>query len=279
MQRRTALVSLVLLAMAGLPMALGAEFTITENATDADGVRHFTINSPYQSQPTTLRILAPADAGSAEQRRLLFVLPVEAKEEHHYGDGLTEIRKLDLHNKHKLVAVAPSFAQLPWYADHPGDAGIRQESYMLKVVLPAVDQLYPARTARRLLLGFSKSGWGAFGLILRHPELFDAASAWDAPLMKAKPDQFGMGDIFGTQENFEAYQITRLLKEQSKPFQKTKRLALSGYENFRPQVQQAHALMESLGILHDYADGPLRKHMWGSGWVEESVKYLDAMAR
>ena len=46
-------------------------------------------------------------------------------------------------------------ALLPWYADHPTDVGIRQESYFLKVVLPFVERTYPARTERdgRLLLG------------------------------------------------------------------------------------------------------------------------------
>jgi hypothetical protein len=57
-----------------------------------------------------------------------------------------------------------------------------------------------------LLLGFSKSGWGAlFSLLLRHPDVFGKAAAWDAPLVMDSPGRHGNGDIFGTPENFEKY--------------------------------------------------------------------------
>lgn len=56
--------------------------------------------------------------------------------------------------------VAPTFSQVPWYADHPTDLKIRQETYFINVVLPLVEQTYPAQKSPdgRLLLGFSKSG-------------------------------------------------------------------------------------------------------------------------
>jgi len=253
-----------------------AEFQILSDATDASGIRRIQVKSGYQPGDTLVRIVAPKEAMAAESLRILFVLPVEAKEETKYGDGLQEVLKSELHTKHKLIVVAPSFAQLPWYADHPSDPLIRHESYFIKCVLPLVDQLYPAEKHERLLLGFSKSGWGAFSLILRHPDLFKAAAAWDALLMKEKPDQFGMIGIFGTQENFEAYRVSTLLKDHAEPFQKTKHLWLGGYENFREHTQDVHALMEQLKIQHDFADGPKRKHIWGSGWLEEAVNLLAA---
>jgi hypothetical protein len=56
---------------------------------------------------------------------------------------------------------------------------------------------------------------GSVQLALRHADTFAKAAAWDAPLIKEKPDQFAMGPIFGTQENFEQYQISRLFKRQA----------------------------------------------------------------
>ena len=106
---------------------------------------------------------------------------------------------------------------MPWYADHPSDPEVRQESYFLKVVVPFVEQRVPGPADRdgRLLVGFSKSGWGAYSLLLRHPDHFGKAAAWDAPLMEQRPARFGMGPIFGTQENFEQYRITTLLDRQA----------------------------------------------------------------
>ena len=271
MRRMCAGILLSILAAHGI---CAEAFTLSEPKKDADGVTHYSLSSPYQKNATTLRILADPAALKADILRIVFVLPVEPKEEHRFGDGLEEFRKLDLSRKYGVVVVAPSFEQLPWYADHPTDEGVRQESHFLLAVIPAVDRLFPAKKTQRLLLGFSKSGWGAYSLILRNPELFAAASAWDAPLMKVKPDQFGMDGIFATQENFEKYEISHLLSTKGAPFQAAKRLVLSGYGNFREHTQQAHALLESLKIQHEYADGPPRKHVWDSGWVEESLKAL-----
>src|SRR5205807_1053516 len=123
----------------------------------------------------------------------------------------------------------------------------------------------------RLLLGFSKSGWGAYSLLLRHPDLFGKAAAWDAPLMMDAPGKYGSGDVFGTKENFAAYRVTTLLEQRAADLKSGKRLILLGYGNFREHHRQAHALMEKPKIDHVYHDGPERKHEWGSGWVPEAA--------
>ena len=239
-----------------------------------DGVAHYWVASPHQGRRTRLRIVASAAATEKGNRRFLFVLPVEPREEARYGDGLEAVLKTGLHEKLGLIVVAPSFDKLPWYANHPTDQGRQDERYLLDTVIPLLDRMYPSRQPQRLLLGFSKSGWGAFSLILRHPGIFNAAAAWDAPLIKDKPDQFGMDEAFGSQENFEHYQITKLLREKSGPFQAAQRLWLAGYGGFRTQVAAAHKLMDELRIQHLYADGPQRQHVWGSGWVEEAIQAL-----
>jgi enterochelin esterase-like enzyme len=172
--------------------------------------------------------------------------------------------------------VQPTFAQTPWYADHPTNPRIRQESYFLKVVVPFIDQTYPTLSRRegRLLLGFSKSGCGAFSLLLRHPELFGKAVAWDAPLMMERPDKYGMAGIFGTQENFKQYRIASLLRKQAAKLDGPVRLMQFGYGNFQEHHQSAHRLMDELGIAHEYRDGPKREHSWHSGWLSEAVQML-----
>ena len=238
----------------------------------AAGLITHKITSSYQAGETEVRVLLPDDYKPSEKYRVVYVLPVEAGREAKYGDGLLEVQKLGLHNKHKTIFVAPTFSALPWYADHPTDAKLRQEKYFLKTVVPFIDKTYPHDG--RYLLGFSKSGWGAWSLLLRHPDLFERAAAWDAPLMKEKPDQFGMGPIFGSQENFEQYQITKLLANQKMLLTEKTRLVLTGYDNFRPHHEGMHKLLDELQIKHEYRDGPQVKHIWESGWVEEAVGLL-----
>jgi hypothetical protein len=249
---------------------------ISEARRDDRGFLVHSVESEFQAGKTEIRVLRPDVLDPGARYPVVYVLPVEARDEHHYGDGLREALANDLHNGLGAIFVAPTFSHLPWYADHPTDPEIRQEAYFLKVVVPSVERLYPARPepGGRLLLGFSKSGWGAFSLLLRHPEVFGKAAAWDAPLMEERPDRYGMGPIFGTQENFEGYRVATLLERRAPDLRGDPRLVLIGFGNFRDHHRRAHALMMGLEIPHVYEDGPGREHTWGSGWVPGAAKLL-----
>jgi len=240
-----------------------------------------TLNSPRQSGPTEVRVLRPDRLEAGVLCPVLFVLPVEANREARFGDGLAEIQRQNLHNTFQLICVAPTFSQLPWYADHPTDPMIQQESYLVNEVLPLVERHHPVgRTAaERWLLGFSKSGYGAWSLLVRHPEVFGYAAAWDAPLDMPRYDQYGAGAIYGSQQHFEKYQILPALVRAECLKQSGPRLILTGYGNFRPHHQTAHGLLTEQKIAHVYRDGPERKHVWESGWVAESVELLATTAR
>ncbi len=250
--------------------------TISDATRDQNGLLVHTVLSPYQSGPTEIRVLLPVQRDNETRCPVVYVLPVEAGNAHRYGDGLLEIQKRDLHRRFSAIFVAPTFSQLPWYADHPSDPEVRQESHFLEVVVPFIEQRYSARADRdgRLLVGFSKSGWGAYSLLLRHPDRFGKAAAWDAPLMEEAPARFGMGPIFGTQDNFALYQVSALLDRHASDLRARNRLILLGYGNFRDQHEQFHSLLLNLKVPHVYHDGPKRQHIWESGWLAEAVELL-----
>ena len=98
--------------------------------------------------------------------------------------------------------------------------------------------------------------------------------------MKTAPDQFGMGLIYGTPENFEHYRLDLLLRNRAGELrpktgeQPTTRLIHLGYGNFRDHHQRTEALLNERQISHAYADGPKLEHTWHSGWLDEAVKLL-----
>ena len=257
-------------------------FRASEAEEFPNGVRLHRVTSPWQAGETQIRVLKPDSrpAAGADQKplRLLLVLPVEAGTASHYGDGLAEIGKQNLHNRLQLVCVAPTFSHLPWYADPPTDPTIQQETYLLKGVIPFVSKTYNAGITAddRLLIGFSKSGWGAFSLLLRHPDVFGKAVAWDAPLMMSASGPYGSGPIFGTQENFAHYRVSELLKTAGKQLGPKIRLIHIGYGNFKKQHTEFESLLNELDIPHVYQHGPERPHAWGSGWFGDAVRLLDA---
>ena len=138
----------------------------------ADGGFHtHQIWSPYQAGKTQLRILLPDDFDLRKKYRVLYVLPVHEDGVEKHGDGLVEIKKHGFHNQHQLICVAPGYTSKPWFADHDLNPKKRDESHLLKTVIPFIEKRYPVQTDAegRLLIGFSKSGWGAATLLLRHP--------------------------------------------------------------------------------------------------------------
>jgi len=243
---------------------------------DARGWLTHEVTSPYQAGATRIRVLLPDQLAEVRRYPVVYLLPVEPGEENRFGDALVEARRLDLANKTQAILVAPTFSQLPWYADHPTDPAIRQEMHFLEVVVPYVERTYPtlAECRGRLLVGFSKSGWGAWSLLLRHPDLFARAVAWDAPLMMDAPGPYGSGPIFGTPENFAGYRMSELVRRQAPTLRGAPRLALFGYGGFRQAHDQMHALLESLAVPHAYRDGPERKHDWHGGWLGEAVNWV-----
>lgn len=250
--------------------------SISDAKKDERGFLVHEVRSPHQAKPTLIRVLLPDGWSKDKKYPVIYLLPVEAGTEQRYGDSLVEVKKRGLHNAFGAIFVAMTFAHLPWYADHPTRPELRQERYLLEVIVPFVEKTYPVRADRdgRLLLGFSKSGWGAWSLLLRHPERFGKAAAWDAPLMMDRPGKYGSGEIFGDEENFGRYRISKLLEERAEQVKQGERFVLLGYGNFRGDHQKTHELMGRLRIDHVYRDGPARSHDWHSGWVAEAVEAL-----
>ncbi len=257
------------------------------------GVWRYQVAGPYLNGRNAVEVLLPDGFDPNQPHRVLYVLPVEPGVGGRYGDGLVEVRKTGLHNRARLICVAPAFPTTPWYMDHAEDARQRHESHLLKVVVPLMDARYPtvAKPEGRLLLGFSKSGWGAFTLLLRHPDVFGAAASWDAPLMLLDDDwqRFGVGRAAGTIENFRRYQPRRLLVERADGFRQRTRFALLGYKSFGPNggpayagahthTRWAHDTMTRLGIRHVYNNEVVVSHAWDGGWVGPALAALLSIA-
>src|SRR3569623_154564 len=136
-------IPLLLAALIRPAMAEESSTSVSAAAHDDRGFLVHTIKSPFQAGNTQIRVLLPEQLEPNEKLPVIYVLPVEAANENRYGDGLLEIKRNELHNKHRTIFVAPTFSHLPWYADHPTDPEIRQETYLLDVVVPLIDRPYP----------------------------------------------------------------------------------------------------------------------------------------
>ncbi len=278
LRRRESRYVAILIMASVVAGVIGQAAEISSASVDERGFLSHKVTGTYQETDTEIKVLLPDDFSPDKVYRVLYVLPVESGAGTQFGHALDEIRRLGLHSKWSLVCVYPTFSQSSWYADNPLNLQISQESYFVKEVLPFIEEAYPVLSERRgrLLVGFSKSGWGAFSLLLRHMDTFEKAAAWDAPLAQTEPAQWRyFAQKFGTVENFQNYRIDLLLKKRAADLKnRAARLILMGYGGQRHLYVGTHDLMLCLGIPHAYLDGPERKHMWDSGWLPDAVRLL-----
>jgi hypothetical protein len=259
------------------------------------GLWELKIASPFQRGENVVRVLLPDSYKKSDPHCVLYLLPVEEGLGTKWGEPLAEVRQKKLHDKHKLICVYPTFDTLPWYGRHATDRTIRHEQYMTQAVVPLIESRYatPAKPAGRLLVGFSKSGFGAVSLVLRNPEGFGVAGSWDAPLMMQEQDLglFGTAGHFGDKATFAEYLPLNLIAKANEDFRKHARLVITGHDSFgvnppnrfkdHPHTQSFHAKLDEAKIRHVYDNDIKVKHHWNTGWlervIEQTVKLADAL--
>lgn len=271
-----------------------AEEPLTDGKRDESRATvRYTINSAHQKGATLVEVLLPARFDATRPHQVLYVLPVVAGEEakSKWGDGLLELKKTALHEQHDLIVVTVTFDTLPWYVDHPTDRQIAQEKY-LREVIGRVEATYKTTGDRqsRLLVGFSKSGWGAVSLLLRDPEFFGYAAAWDAPLALLEEDwqSFGIPQAAGNIETFAKFSPVNLAKSAPRQLKRQNRLVITGEANFGSDprkkygpaghTQRYHALLDQQGILHTYDNTLKTPHAWNTLWLKPTVEMLLSLA-
>lgn len=256
------------------------------------GVDVFTVRSPYLSGKNRVEILLPDDSETERRYPVLYVLPVNPGIGGRWGDCLQEVKKTGLHNENDLICVTMEFDTVPWYGAHATNPSIRHEDYIKEVVVPLVEKHYPVTEGRagRMLLGFSKSGWGSFSLILRNPGFFGYACSWDAPLIM-DGDDFGIWSTekhWGTKDNFLNYRPTRWAEDNAVEFREQKRLVLLGHQFFgnrwacpkdTPHTKTFHERLMGLGIPHVYDNTLEAAHSWNQKWLRPAVQKLLKIAR
>jgi len=237
-----------------------------------------TVTSPFVGKPCRIDVLLPDKLRDGKTYPVLYMLPVggEWNAKPPWGYALAEARRADAHNRHGVICVLMQFDAMPWYGSHATNKKIRHEEHIRKVVVPAIEEHYPAsrRVKDRLLFGFSKSGWGAVTLLLRNADVFGAACSWDAPLCFTKKDfgKVGTRPHFGTAEQMAKYLPLTLAEQRVGELTGgPPRLMILGHSIWWNHSSQYAKHLKELGIPHVFDDSLRAKHTWTSKWLPKAL--------
>lgn len=245
-----------------------------------DGAHRWSVRTPYVDEIAhTVRerfaeVVVPDDYDPTRKYPVLYVGEVEPIPKV-YANGLQELRALNVHNEHQCILAHTHFgAILPWYASHV-DGIRRYDVQVTDVLVGLLDEFYSTIRSRegRLLIGFSKSGFGAFSLILRNPEVFGYAAAWDTPWLMSY-GQYGSVEAFGAQSQFDLYNPIHLLSTHAASVNDRTRLVLAGSNAFNSDIEPMAAALDAEGIPYILNSEPAPGHDWDTGWLASVVDEL-----
>ena len=250
--------------------------------TDANGAQVYDVTWNDQgNHPFAVRVLVPTDPNTNYAHSFLYALPVESGlTGQSLGDGLDELESLNVPNEYNTTIVEPIFPMYSWYADNPNDATIDYETFVADILPQWVDNHFSTTgDEQNLLIGFSKSGYGAVDLLLKHPNVFSAAAAFDFPADMTTYNGLGSStaDDYGTQANFQNnYELDQSFVDTYKaPFTTQDRLWIAGGPLYSQDVADFNNLLTSQGVLDNFTTTQTGDtHSWIGGWVPSAVTGL-----
>ena len=169
-------------------------------------------------------------------------------------------QSLDVEDQYNTTIIEPIFPMYSWYADNPNDATIDYETFVSSILPQWVDSHFSTTgDEKNLLIGFSKSGYGDVDLLLKHPDVFSAAAAFDFPadMTSYNSMQSSTANDYGTQANFQNnYELDQSFLDTYKaPFTTQNRLWISGgsfvWVPGRGLQQSADIARRHAHLLHD----------------------------
>jgi Putative esterase len=248
-------------------------FSATYESTDANGIQTYdVISADNGPDPQEVRVLQPTDPAPGVAHNFLFVLPVEAGLGTDFGDGMETMYGLNAQNQYNLTIIEPTFELDPWYGNNPSVSYLQYETYMVDDLVPWVEANFSTTGhEQNWLIGFSKSGFGAQDLILKHPDVFSLAASWDFPADMSTYDEYccDADTDFGTNANFQAnYELTPAFLDAHKaPFLNSNRIWIGSGISFVQDVTDYDALLTSEGVEHSTEGPQTMTHSWDGGWV------------
>jgi hypothetical protein len=275
-------IALVLIASTAWALPEGVSIAKDESSR-IPGTVTYTVTAPQQKSANKLEVLLPANLDPAKRYAYVICLPVNTGVEPKFGHPLAEAIKHDLANRHQIIVVAPAYDVEPWFGDHPTQPAPRQQAYVVDALIPALEETLPVRRdqAGRFVIGFSKSGLGALGLMFRHPAVFQRVAVFDSYMGQPTDEQFtkwGFAASYGTRENYDKFDPMILAGKLKEPFAKKPErrfVVLAGGPGSRIGVDMFVQKLKDEQIAFTYVLQTNAGHHWETGWLPLAIAGLE----
>lgn len=179
-----------------------------------------------------------------------------------------------------LPATAPgdqTFGAVPPQIPSYPDATVRQVHYPSLVWYnrivqeQAIAQIQSWGVDPVVLIGFSKSGLGAWNIARRIPDRVSATIIFDAPVARDALPPWGTAPFYSDDAAWQEDLPLRTCRPFQLAMPSHHRLVLISGANFHSEMCTLSNKLAGMGMEHVFQPRPEMKHHWNSGWPQEGL--------
>jgi len=152
------------------------------------------------------------------------------------------------------------YAGMVWYNEH-----VRQE---------AIAQIRALELERIVLVGFSKSGLGAWNIARTIPGLVSGTIIFDAPVARENVASLGARAFYTDDPSWRRDLPIHTVQEYGAAMPGTHSLVLISGGSFHQEVYSLSQALSEAMVEHVFLPRPHLEHHWNSGWIEEGLTTL-----
>jgi len=146
--------------------------------------------------------------------------------------------------------------------------------YNERVRAEAIAQIRAFKVSPIILVGFSKSGLGAWNIMRTIPDLISGTIIFDSPVARETLPPWGTGPFYEDDSSWQNDLPIRTIEEFQASMPETHQLILISGPSFHDEMCQLSDELSKSGSVHSFLPRPHLKHHWNSGWIEEGLNEI-----
>lgn len=159
-----------------------------------------------------------------------------------------------------IAVHAVQYPRVVWY-----NASVRDQ---------AIAQISRLGWASLALIGFSKSGLGAWGIARTIPQVAAGTIIFDAPVANEDRHRWGADEYYSEDATWQRDLPLRSVPEFRAALPRSHRLVLISGAEFHDEMSSLSRALSDAGVDHTFLPRPHLQHHWNSGWIEEGLAAL-----
>lgn len=146
--------------------------------------------------------------------------------------------------------------------------------YNAAVCDEAIAQIRSLDLASIVLIGFSKSGLGAWNIARRIPDLVRATIIFDAPMARQVLPPWGTAPFYADNAAWQADLPLNTLDQFAAAMPASHQLILIAGPGFADEMHTLSQALSVAGHRHPFLSCERLSHHWNAGWIEEGLRRL-----